>query len=82
MAKYVDGFLIPIPTKNLAAYKKLAKKANHSQYCMPADGLPWLEREAVLSFEEIERFVAEVGAVIVQEWGESHRFARRAVSTM
>jgi cyclic pyranopterin phosphate synthase len=25
------------------------------QYCMPADGLPWLERSAVLSFEEIER---------------------------
>jgi cyclic pyranopterin phosphate synthase len=28
------------------------------QYCMPADGLPWLEREAVLRFEEIERIVA------------------------
>jgi cyclic pyranopterin phosphate synthase len=27
------------------------------QYCMPADGLPWLERSAVLSFEEIERVV-------------------------
>jgi cyclic pyranopterin phosphate synthase len=25
------------------------------QYCMPADGLPWLDRSAVLSFEEIER---------------------------
>jgi GTP 3',8-cyclase len=28
------------------------------QYCMPAEGLPWLEREAVLRFEEIERLVA------------------------
>jgi cyclic pyranopterin phosphate synthase len=28
------------------------------QYCMPAEGLPWLERAAVLSFEEIERLVA------------------------
>jgi GTP 3',8-cyclase len=28
------------------------------QYCMPADGLPWLEREAVLTFEEIQRVVA------------------------
>src|SRR3954454_23401760 len=28
------------------------------QYCMPADGLPWLERSAVLTFEEIERLVA------------------------
>ena len=28
------------------------------QYCMPADGLPWLERDEVLTFEEIERLVA------------------------
>jgi len=28
------------------------------QYCMPADGLPWLDREEVLRFEEIERIVA------------------------
>ena len=28
------------------------------QYCMPAEGLPWLERDAVLHFEEIERVVA------------------------
>lgn len=28
------------------------------QYCMPAEGLPWLERDHVLSFEEIERLVA------------------------
>jgi cyclic pyranopterin phosphate synthase len=27
------------------------------QYCMPADGLPWLERSELLSFEEIERIV-------------------------
>jgi cyclic pyranopterin phosphate synthase len=27
------------------------------QYCMPADGLPWLERDEILSFEEIERIV-------------------------
>jgi cyclic pyranopterin phosphate synthase len=28
------------------------------QYCMPAEGLPWLERSGVLTFEEIERVVA------------------------
>ena len=28
------------------------------QYCMPAEGLPWLERDAILSFEEIERVVS------------------------
>jgi cyclic pyranopterin phosphate synthase len=34
------------------------------QYCMPADGLPWLDRAEILSFEEIERLVrvmAEMG---------------------
>jgi cyclic pyranopterin phosphate synthase len=28
------------------------------QYCMPADGLPWLERAEILTFEEITRIVA------------------------
>ena len=28
------------------------------QYCMPAEGLPWLERQEILSFEEIERLIA------------------------
>ncbi|MFL5780474.1 MAG: GTP 3',8-cyclase MoaA [Thermoleophilaceae bacterium] len=27
------------------------------QYCMPADGLPWLDRDEVLRFEELERLV-------------------------
>src|SRR5215210_3854065 len=27
------------------------------QYCMPADGLPWLDRSEVLTFEEITRVV-------------------------
>jgi GTP 3',8-cyclase len=27
------------------------------QYCMPAEGMPWLEREEILSFEEIEHLV-------------------------
>ena len=28
------------------------------QYCMPAEGIPWLERAEILSFEEIARLVA------------------------
>jgi cyclic pyranopterin phosphate synthase len=28
------------------------------QYCMPAEGLPWLERDEILHFEEIARLVA------------------------
>jgi GTP 3',8-cyclase len=27
------------------------------QYCMPAEGLPWLDRDEILTFEEIERVV-------------------------
>src|SRR5438270_8870334 len=33
------------------------------QYCMPAEGLPWLEREDILHFEEIERIVALTAAM-------------------
>src|SRR4051812_49579293 len=28
------------------------------QYCMPAEGLPWLDRDGVLTFEEIARLTA------------------------
>lgn len=28
------------------------------QYCMPAEGLPWLERDEILTYEEIARLVA------------------------
>jgi uncharacterized protein YbaA (DUF1428 family) len=27
MARYFDGFVIPIPTRNLAAYRRMARKA-------------------------------------------------------
>jgi len=37
------------------------------QYCMPADGLPWLEREEILSFEEIARLVAVFAALGVSD---------------
>jgi cyclic pyranopterin phosphate synthase len=36
------------------------------QYCMPAEGLPWLERSEVLSFEEIERIVRVVSEMGVR----------------
>jgi uncharacterized protein YbaA (DUF1428 family) len=28
MARFVDGFVLPLPKKNIAAYKKLARKAS------------------------------------------------------
>jgi GTP 3',8-cyclase len=37
------------------------------QYCMPADGLPWLERSEILSFEEIERVVRVMAAMGVED---------------
>jgi cyclic pyranopterin phosphate synthase len=33
------------------------------QYCMPAEGLPWLERDDVLRFEEITRLVGLLAAM-------------------
>ena len=37
------------------------------QYCMPADGLPWLERAEVLTFEEITRVVRVLSEMGVHE---------------
>ena len=37
------------------------------QYCMPAEGLPWLDRAEVLRFEEITRLVALLGAMGVHD---------------
>jgi cyclic pyranopterin phosphate synthase len=37
------------------------------QYCMPAEGLPWLERADVLSFEEITRLVGLLAAMGVTD---------------
>ena len=42
------------------------------QYCMPAEGLPWLERDEILRFEEIERIVrvlVEMGVTDVRLTG-------------
>jgi GTP 3',8-cyclase len=37
------------------------------QYCMPADGLPWLDRDEILRFEEIARLVALLAAMGVRD---------------
>jgi len=37
------------------------------QYCMPAEGLPWLARDEILSFEEIERVVRVLVAMGVRD---------------
>jgi len=53
MAKYVDGFLIPIPTKNVAAYKKLAKKVSKV----------WFDHGALAYFETTGDDLAVKGVV-------------------
>ncbi len=37
------------------------------QYCMPAEGLPWLERAEILSFEEIARLVTVFASMGVRD---------------
>ena len=37
------------------------------QYCMPAEGLPWLDRADILTFEEIERLVRVFAAMGVSD---------------
>jgi cyclic pyranopterin phosphate synthase len=37
------------------------------QYCMPAEGLPWLERSEILTFEEIERLVGVMASLGVRD---------------
>ncbi len=37
------------------------------QYCMPAEGLPWLERDGVLRFEEIARLVTLLASMGVHD---------------
>ena len=37
------------------------------QYCMPAEGLPWLDRDALLTYEEIARLVALLASMGVHD---------------
>ena len=37
------------------------------QYCMPAEGMPWLDRDALLSYEEIARLVALLSSMGVHD---------------
>src|SRR4051794_8318566 len=37
------------------------------QYCMPAEGIEWLPRDGILSFEEIERLVRVFGGLGIED---------------
>lgn len=52
MARYVDGFLLPIPTENLDAYRRIAQKA----------GKIWMEHGALQYCEAVGDDLAPEGA--------------------
>src|SRR3954468_18789483 len=37
------------------------------QYCMPAEGLAWLDRDEILTFEELERVVGLMASMGVRD---------------
>ncbi|HEY0317323.1 MAG TPA: GTP 3',8-cyclase MoaA [Solirubrobacterales bacterium] len=37
------------------------------RYCMPAEGMPWIDRDEILSFEEIERLVRLLVALGIED---------------
>jgi GTP 3',8-cyclase len=54
MKPLVDGHGRPIGDVRVSVTDRCNFRC---QYCMPAEGLPWLSRDEVLTFEEIERLV-------------------------
>jgi cyclic pyranopterin phosphate synthase len=64
MRPLVDGHGRPIGDVRISVTDRCNFRC---QYCMPAEGLPWLERSALLSYEEIERLVRLLAAMGVRD---------------
>ena len=64
MRPLVDGHGRPIGDVRISVTDRCNFRC---QYCMPAEGLPWLNREALLSYEEIERLVRLLSAMGVHD---------------
>jgi GTP 3',8-cyclase len=64
MKPLVDGHGRPIGDVRISVTDRCNFRC---QYCMPAEGLPWLERSALLSYEEIERLVRLLAAMGVRD---------------
>src|SRR5881409_3947996 len=64
MEPLVDGWGREIKSLRVSVTDKCNFRC---RYCMPAEGLEWLPREEVLSFEEIERLVGVLAAMGVDE---------------
>jgi cyclic pyranopterin phosphate synthase len=64
MKPLVDGHGRPIGDVRISVTDRCNFRC---QYCMPAEGLPWLDRSALLSYEEIERLVRVLSAMGVHD---------------
>jgi GTP 3',8-cyclase len=64
MKPLIDGHGRPIGDVRISVTDRCNFRC---QYCMPAEGLPWLERSALLSYEEIERIVRLLAAMGVHD---------------
>jgi cyclic pyranopterin phosphate synthase len=60
----VDGFDRPIRSLRVSVTDKCNFRCT---YCMPAEGLEWLRRDEILSFEEIARLVRVMAGMGVSE---------------
>src|SRR2546430_14251785 len=64
MEPLVDGWGREIGSVRISVTDKCNFRCT---YCMPAEGLEWLRRDEILSFEEIARLVAILAALGVDE---------------
>jgi GTP 3',8-cyclase len=64
MRPLVDGHGRPIGDVRISVTDRCNFRC---QYCMPAEGLPWLERGALLSYEEIARLVGLLSSMGVHD---------------
>ena len=64
MKPLVDGHGRPIGDVRVSVTDRCNFRC---QYCMPAEGLPWLNRDALLSYEEIERLVRLLSSMGVHD---------------
>src|SRR4051812_49975294 len=64
MDRLIDGWGREIRSLRVSVTDKCNFRC---KYCMPAEGLEWLPRDEVLTFEEIERLVRLLAAMGVDE---------------
>jgi cyclic pyranopterin phosphate synthase len=64
MKPLVDGHGRPIGDVRVSVTDRCNFRC---QYCMPAEGLPWLNRDALLTYEEIERLIRLLSSMGVHD---------------